>query len=116
MARFSQCYFCGPSVQGTHRRWVTTGYSNGMYISMRGRGGGSSRVYTGLRTVCGNCAATLDNEGASLGQWIGTIVIAILGFCFLTSIEHNVRDNDPHLRSQQVWAVAPGVSYMGDYK
>ncbi len=54
----ASCYLCGRS-GSEYRRTVHTGHSFGTFVSKRSYGS-SSRNYYGLRTVCENCAASID--------------------------------------------------------
>ena len=75
----ADCYLCGtyiPRGQG-YRRSVQTGTSHRVYYGRRG--GGSSGVQYGTRTVCHTCARIMDeqNEGGGLRT------IAFLALCAL---------------------------------
>lgn len=81
------CHFCGPDVPGHYRRWVHTGSSAGVFWS-RHSYGGSSREYTGLRTVCANCANVIDDQNRwndTLKTWAAIAVAVIIGFVVVAS-------------------------------
>jgi hypothetical protein len=87
----ASCYLCGKP-KASHRRWVDTGASTGTFVSRRSFGV-SVRQYTGLRTVCDTCAASLDAHAAklrrSLGNTLAFIVVAtIIGTVALMAFAH----------------------------
>ena|SRR5580698_10155565 len=86
----AMCYFCGPGVEGTHRRSVVTGRSSGAFVSRRSFGG-SGRVYTGLRTVCARCAASID-EQSKRSQWVGAVMAACVMVFFLVCMTIDEHD------------------------
>ena len=71
----ASCYICGddvPKGQG-YRRKVHTGSSTGITSG----GSFSARSYSGIRTVCGNCAAAVDRENANATRRV--MIIIVLG-------------------------------------
>ena len=82
----ASCYHCGRS-GASYRRDVVTGNSYGMSFSNKGRSSYSTRVYSGLRTLCEDCAFNVDKRrliGNIVGGWI--LIVILLGLIiFLNS-------------------------------
>lgn len=73
------CYRCG-APNATYRRTTYTGFSTGSWWSKRSYGS-SSRTYHGVRSVCQDCAKTIDTwNRIKLIFWIVVIVGAIFYF------------------------------------
>lgn len=73
------CYLCGRSISpgGGYRRWVHVSNSQRLYISRRGIGVSGGRGQ-GLRTVCAQCAANLEEQSNRAGLII-LAIIAVVG-------------------------------------
>lgn len=72
----ASCYQCGRS-GASYRRDVVTGRSNTTYYGKRSTSY-STRTNTGLRTVCEDCAFSIDKSRLILsiiGLWVATIVL-----------------------------------------
>ena len=77
------CYFCGCALNNGEgfRRKVLTSESARIYVSKRG-GGSYGQTYA-LRTLCGNCAAQLDERGKNLSWQLPiSIVAGLIGTIF----------------------------------
>jgi hypothetical protein len=72
----ASCYHCGKS-GADYRRTVTTGFSRSNWVSKRSYGSGTRTNYS-LRSLCENCAISVDKSNA-----ISSAVIAIIVFCGL---------------------------------
>lgn len=73
------CYLCGRA-GADFRRTVETGRSHGYYYGKRSTSY-STRTYTGLRTVCEDCAFDIDKGrlmASIAGRWIIAIILTIL--------------------------------------
>jgi hypothetical protein len=68
----ASCYHCGRN-GASYRRKVQTGQSQTSWTSKKSYGS-SSRTYYGLRTVCEDCAISIDTTNAVLA----TIVLFLL--------------------------------------
>jgi uncharacterized protein YgiM (DUF1202 family) len=69
------CYRCGAS-GANYRRTTYTGFSTGSWSSKRSYGS-SSRTYYGVRSVCQNCAKSIDTwNRIKLIFWAVVIIIA----------------------------------------
>lgn len=76
----ASCYKCGVS-GASNRRTVSTGFSIGNWVSKRSYGA-STRSYFGLRTVCDDCAASIDKW--SNIKW--ALIFATVGIILLMKI------------------------------
>ena len=77
----ASCYHCGQN-GSQHRRNVTTGGSNGTYYGRKSISF-STRTYNGLRTLCAECAFSVDKgniKSGILGRWI---IVCILVFIII---------------------------------
>jgi hypothetical protein len=76
----ASCYHCG-QYGSQHRRNVNTGGSRGTHygksISF------STRTYNGLRTLCAECAFSLDKGNIKSGIFGRWIIVCILVFCII---------------------------------
>jgi hypothetical protein len=73
------CYRCGAS-NANYRRNTFTGSSTSSWSSRRSFGSGS-RTYYGVRSVCSNCAKSIDTwNRVKLIFWLVVICILILAF------------------------------------
>lgn len=73
------CYRCGAS-NANYRRNTFTGSSNSSWSSRRSFGSGS-RTYYGVRSVCYNCAKSIDTwNRIKLIFWLVVIGILIVAF------------------------------------
>ena len=73
------CYRCGAR-NANYRRTTYTGFSSGSWWSKRSYGSGT-RTYYGLRSVCENCARSIDQwNRIKLIFWVSVIVIAMVFF------------------------------------
>jgi hypothetical protein len=89
------CYLCGVSIVGDgYRRTVQTGSKSWSSWGFSGRGRISSRVgsgrYSGLRTVCADCARSIDRANTASAMVtllfvVGLIVLA----AYACSSSHN---------------------------
>ena len=78
----ASCYHCGCS-GATYRRNVVTGSSSGTYYGKRTSY--SNRTYTGLRSLCADCALNVDKSRLRqkiFGKYFIIVLIIIATFYF----------------------------------
>lgn len=109
----ANCYKCG-APSATYRRTTYTGSSTNSWWSRRSFGSGS-RSYYGVRSVCHDCAKSIDRRNTiKLIFWIAVAVMAI--FLFLNHFAGFVnRDNSSQGTSQYQYSgeTARAISKKG---
>ena len=102
------CYRCGAS-NANYRRNTITGHSINSWSSGRFPG---SRTYYGIRSVCQDCAKSIDKK-KRVKLFFGLAVISIVLFSFLTRSTSLFKDNTlsktsfPHYYNGETARVIP---------
>lgn len=83
------CYKCGAS-NANYRRTTSTGYSSGNWFSKNSYGS-SSRTYYGTRSVCKECAESIDTWNTIK---IVLVVIVVIALMFRSSSNSTTETNN----------------------
>jgi Superinfection immunity protein len=94
------CFNCDAEIPGHgYRRWVTTGCSDRGFAGLGRsgmRGGGS---YTGLRTLCVDCAAVIDAKRRAARLFVGEAAILALALLVFFHFQPQIKAYEATLDS-----------------